>query len=61
MTKRNESKQPDKDRIALLCARGLIRPPTESLSMRRLRALLARVPGSTRLSEAMREERDTGR
>ena len=60
MTKRIESKQTGKDRIARLRTRGVIRPPVESLSMKRLRALLTRVPGGARLSEAMREERDTG-
>ena len=59
---RIESSHRGGDRLALLRAQGLTRPPTRSLSVKRLRALLPKgLPRSARLAEALREERDAGR
>jgi len=50
------------DRLALLRAQGLTRPPTRTLSVKRLRSLLPKgLPCTARLAEALREERDSGR
>ena len=58
---RIESSERGGDRLALLRAQGLTKPPTRSLSVKRLRAALPQVPRKARLAEALREERDTGR
>jgi len=59
---RIESSNRGTDRLALLHAQGLTRPPARPLSVKRLRALLPKgLPRSARLAEALREERDAGR
>jgi antitoxin (DNA-binding transcriptional repressor) of toxin-antitoxin stability system len=59
---RIESSERGADRLALLRAQGLTRPAKHSLSVKRLRAMLGKgVPGSARLEQALREERDAGR
>jgi antitoxin (DNA-binding transcriptional repressor) of toxin-antitoxin stability system len=55
---RIESSGGGADRLALLGAQGLTRPPTRPLSPARLRALLSEpAPGSARLAEALAEVR----
>jgi antitoxin (DNA-binding transcriptional repressor) of toxin-antitoxin stability system len=58
---RIESSGKGKDRLAQLQSRDLVRPPGRQLAARELRALLAPVPGTARLSDALREERAEGR
>jgi antitoxin (DNA-binding transcriptional repressor) of toxin-antitoxin stability system len=58
---RIEASERGRDRLALLRAQGLTRPPTRPLSVKRLCAVLPRgLPRSARLAEALREERDAG-
>ena len=47
-----------RDRLALLCARGLARPPARPLPPWKLRASLPAVPAGTRLADALREDRE---
>jgi antitoxin (DNA-binding transcriptional repressor) of toxin-antitoxin stability system len=50
------------DRLALLKAQGVARPPTRILSSKELRTLLPeRLPRRARLGEALRDERSEGR
>jgi antitoxin (DNA-binding transcriptional repressor) of toxin-antitoxin stability system len=50
------------DRLALLRAQGLTRPPRRTLSAARLRALLVpALPAGARLLEALREDRSEDR
>jgi prevent-host-death family protein len=50
------------DRLALLRSQGMTRPPRQTLSAPRLRALLtATLPASARLLEALREDRSEDR
>ena len=59
---RIESSARGGDRLALLRAQGLTKPPSRSLSLKRLRSLLPEgLPRTARLSEALREEREGGR
>jgi len=59
---RIEASERGGDRLALLRAQGLTKPPTRPLSVKRLRAALPKgLPRSARLAEALREERDAGR
>ena len=55
---RIESSGAGSDRLALLCAQGLTRPPARPLSPARLRALLSKAaPRSARLPEALAQVR----
>jgi prevent-host-death family protein len=59
---RIESAGSSSDRLTLLRAQGLTRPPTRPLSSARLRAALANaLPSNARLLEVLRAERDEGR
>jgi antitoxin (DNA-binding transcriptional repressor) of toxin-antitoxin stability system len=59
---RIESTGSGTDRLALLRAQGLTRPPSRPLSPARLRSSLAKaLPRDARLLEALREDRDAGR
>jgi antitoxin (DNA-binding transcriptional repressor) of toxin-antitoxin stability system len=59
---RIESTGSGSDRLALLRAQGLTRPPSRPLSPARLRSSLANaLPRDARLLEALREDRDAGR
>src|ERR1700739_3934133 len=59
---RIESTARGADRLALLRAQGLARPPLRPLSVRALRAALATaLPAQARLLEALREQRDAER
>ena len=59
---RIEASERGGDRLALLRAQGLTRPPTRPLSVKRLRAALPEgLPRCARLAVAVREERDAGR
>jgi prevent-host-death family protein len=59
---RIESSGSGSDRLALLCARGLVRPPAQSLSTAALhRALESAPPLKAALSAALRTDRDEGR
>lgn len=59
---RIESAGSSSDRLTLLRAQGLTRPPTRPLSPARLRAALAHsLPRNSRLLEALQAERDQGR
>jgi antitoxin (DNA-binding transcriptional repressor) of toxin-antitoxin stability system len=58
---RIESSQRGTDRLALLHAQGVTRPATRALSAKQLRAISRKLPGSARLSEALRDERGEGR
>jgi prevent-host-death family protein len=49
------------DRLALLRAQGLVRPPSRPLDANQLRALLQPLPRAARLADALREERDEDR
>jgi len=49
------------DRLALLRAQGVVRPPARPLATKQLRALLKPLPRSARLGDALREERAEGR
>jgi antitoxin (DNA-binding transcriptional repressor) of toxin-antitoxin stability system len=51
-----------RDRLALLRAQGVTRPPARALSVKRLKEILPKgLPRAARLGEALREERDAGR
>jgi antitoxin (DNA-binding transcriptional repressor) of toxin-antitoxin stability system len=55
---RIESSGTGADRLALLCAQGLTRPPARPISPARLRALLSKAaPRSARVPEALAELR----
>jgi antitoxin (DNA-binding transcriptional repressor) of toxin-antitoxin stability system len=59
---RIESSGSGSDRLALLRAQGLTRPPSRPLSTAQLRtALAASLPRHAQLSDALRSERDEGR
>ena len=59
---RIESTGRSADRLALLRAQGITRPPSRSTSARQLHALLSKpLPRSADLSRALREERDQTR
>jgi antitoxin (DNA-binding transcriptional repressor) of toxin-antitoxin stability system len=59
---RIESTGSGSDRLALLRAQGLTRPPSRPLSPARLRSSLANaLPRDAHLLEALREDRDAGR
>jgi antitoxin (DNA-binding transcriptional repressor) of toxin-antitoxin stability system len=59
---RIESSGRGADRLALLRAQGLTKPAMRPLSVKRWRAMLPKgLPGSARLAEALREEREAGR
>jgi prevent-host-death family protein len=59
---RIESAGSSSDRLTLLRAQGLTRPPTRPLSPARLRAALANaLPRNSRMLEALQAERDEGR
>jgi prevent-host-death family protein len=59
---RIESAGSSSDRLTLLRAQGLTRPPIRPLSPARLRAALANaLPGKSRMLEALQAERDEGR
>jgi prevent-host-death family protein len=59
---RIESSGSGSDRLALLRAQGLTRPPTRPLSASQLRAVLANpLPRHAQVSDALRSERDEGR
>ncbi len=59
---RIESTGTGSDRLALLRAQGLTRPPLRALSAAQLRAALGRAaPGRARLGDALREDRDDDR
>jgi prevent-host-death family protein len=49
------------DRLALLRAQGLVRPPKRALSGKQLRARVASVPASARVLEALRADRESDR
>lgn len=49
------------DRLALLRAQGLVRPPVRALPAKQLRALLKPLPRSARLAQALRDDRAEGR
>lgn len=49
------------DRLALLRAQGLARPPARPLSVKQLRSLLKPLPRTARLADALYEERSEGR
>jgi prevent-host-death family protein len=54
---RIESVGAGSDRLALLRAQGAVRPPIRSLTSKQLRTLLKPLPRSSRLAEALREDR----
>lgn len=59
---RIESVGSSSDRLTLLRAQGLTRPPTRPLSPARLRAALAKaLPRNSLMLEALQAERDEGR
>jgi prevent-host-death family protein len=59
---RIESSGSGSDRLALLCARGIIRPPLRPLSAARLRESLSRaLPRKAALLDALKAERDESR
>jgi prevent-host-death family protein len=59
---RIESAGTGTDRLALLRAQGLTRPPSRPLSPARLRtALASALPGDARVLEALQADRDEGR
>jgi antitoxin (DNA-binding transcriptional repressor) of toxin-antitoxin stability system len=58
---RIESSGSSLDRLALLRAQGLVRPPSRPLGAKQLRALLTSVPRKARLADALREERADSR
>lgn len=59
---RIESTGRSADRLALLRAQGITRPPTRSFSARQLRSLLKKpLPRSADLAGALHEEREQGR
>lgn len=49
------------DRLALLRAQGLVRPPARPVSAKQLRTALKPVPRQARLGDALREERAADR
>ena len=50
------------DRLALLRSRGIVRPPIQALSQDRLLVSLSSpLPGTARLLEALKDERDDDR
>ena len=49
------------DRLALLRAQGLVKPPARSLATKQLRSLLKPLPRSARLGDALRDERAESR
>jgi prevent-host-death family protein len=49
------------DRLALLRAQGIVRPPARPLTAKQLRARLKPLPRKSRLAEALREDRMQGR
>jgi hypothetical protein len=58
---RIESTGAGSDRLALLRAQGAVRPPVRSLTTKQLRTLLKPLARSSRLAEALREDRMDGR
>src|SRR5438270_8120982 len=59
---RIESSGSGSDRLALLCARGLVRPPAQPLSPAALRGSLRSVlPRKSAVSAALKADRDEGR
>ncbi len=58
---RIESTERGLDRLALLRAQGLVRPPARLLSTRQLRELLKPLPRHARVAEALRDERAESR
>jgi len=59
---RIEASERGRDRLALLRAQGLARPPTRALTVKRLREVLPKtLPRAARLTDALREERDAAR
>jgi antitoxin (DNA-binding transcriptional repressor) of toxin-antitoxin stability system len=59
---RIESSERGADRLSLLRAQGLTKPPKRPLSVKRLRTILGKgLPRNARLAAALREERDAGR
>lgn len=59
---RIEASERGRDRLALLRAQGLTKPPTRALSVKRLREMLPKtLPRAARLTDALREERDAAR
>ncbi len=59
---RIESSGRGADRLALLRAQGVTKPPLRPLSVKRLRAAMSKgLPRSARLAEALRVEREQGR
>jgi prevent-host-death family protein len=59
---RIESSGSGSDRLALLCARGLVRPPAQPLSPAALHnSLQSSLPRKAALSAALRADRDEGR
>jgi antitoxin (DNA-binding transcriptional repressor) of toxin-antitoxin stability system len=49
------------DRLALLRAQGVVRPPKRVLSSKQLRTKLAALPSRARLVDALREDRESDR
>jgi antitoxin (DNA-binding transcriptional repressor) of toxin-antitoxin stability system len=49
------------DRLALLRAQGVVRPPKQVLSSKQLRTKLTASPSRARLLDALREDRASGR
>lgn len=58
---RIESSGNSLDRLALLRAKGVVRPPTRSLNAKQLRAVLKPVPRRARLADALAEDREDAR
>lgn len=58
---RIESSGAGPDRLALLRAQGIVRPPARPIAVRQLRALLEPLPRSARVADALRDERAEGR
>ncbi len=58
---RIESTDRSQDRLALLRAQGVIRPPAKPASARQLRAKLQRVAGGVALQDALHDDRSAGR
>jgi len=58
----HKSSRSDAERLVLLHARGLVRPPSRPLASARLKSTLGKVvPRDVGLSRALTDERDEGR
>jgi antitoxin (DNA-binding transcriptional repressor) of toxin-antitoxin stability system len=58
---RIESSGQSPDRLALLRAQGIVRPPSRPLAAKQVRALTSVLPRKGRLAKALHEDRAEGR